>query len=128
MTQCNLIIILLMIVYTGPIVFDIFPSSDSYLGGIGFLGIWGTVFATILAIVLSMLYGYNCVSEKTVYRCAGWGCDENAAGLVFTDKFPNELKNIYINKLSNLPRGILSHLPKSKFNKELVKLNKTFLY
>ena len=125
--QCQFISLILMLVYAIPVLLDIFPSSDSYLGGIGFLGIWGTGIATLLGAGISMYYGSKCVSEKTVYRCLGWGCDKDNANLVFPENFSDELKKKYVDKLSGIPQDFKSHLPLSKFNKELVNLNQTLL-
>lgn len=131
---CNLILIILFIMYAGPMVFDIFPSSDSYLGGFGFLGIWGVVFSVVVGMGISMYYGMNCVSEKTVYRCAGFGCDLEKKGLFFPDKFPDDLKQYYIKKVSYdnegkpIYDGLFSHFPLSKFNRTLKQLNNEFLY
>jgi len=125
--KCNFILFLLVIAYSAPIMFDIFPSSDTYLGGIGFLGIWGTIIATIIGGSLSMYYGTKCVPDKTVLRCAGWGCDKNQANLVFPKNFQEDLKKTYIDKLSTIPTGFKSYFPNSQFSKELVKLNNTLL-
>ena len=73
---CRIMLIILLILYSSPIMFDIFPSSDSYLGGIGFAGIWGVCIAALLGIGLSMFYGISCVSNKTAYRCAGFWCNK----------------------------------------------------
>ena len=131
---CRLILVLLCILYAGPMIFDIFPSSDSYIGGIGFLGVWGVVFAILLGSAFSIFYGFNCVSDKTVYRCALFGCNKKNKGLLFPAKFPEELKNQYINNVSfdennnPIPNGFSSHFPLSKFNRTLRKLNNDHLY
>lgn len=121
-------IIVILIMYFIPSFFDFYPDRDSYLGGIGFLGIWGTLILTTLAIMLSVAYGFTCVHEKTVYRCAGWGCANDDPPLVFPDGMSDDLKNLYKNELSNIDKGILSHHPWSAYNKKLAELNAEHLY
>jgi hypothetical protein len=131
--SCQLILIILFLMYSGPMIFDIYPSSDSYLGGIGFLGFWGVIFSMVVGTGLSMYYGFNCVSNKTVYRCAGFKCDPKTKGLMFPDNFPEELKSKYIAEVSRTDNkeiydGAFSHFPLSEFNSKLRKLNDKYLY
>jgi hypothetical protein len=131
--SCQLILIILFLMYSGPMIFDIYPSTDSYLGGIGFLGFWGVIFSMVVGTGLSMYYGFNCVSNKTVYRCAGFGCDPKTKGLMFPDNFPEELKVKYIEEVSRnndkeIYDGPFSHFPLSEFNSKLRKLNDKYLY
>lgn len=126
--NCQLILVLLFILYAGPMMFDIFPSSDSYVGGIGFLGIWGVILAITIGVGLSLYYGFNCVSDKTVYRCAAFWCDEETKGLLFPKGFPKALKDKYVQEVGKHPSGFWSHFPLSGFNRTLRNLNNKYLY
>jgi len=150
-------LITIIILYIIPSYFDMYPSSDSYLGGIGPLGIWGTLILTVSALVLSIGYSYRCVSDKTVYRCAGWGCSDETKGadgqllyparLVYpemeTPEETTKMKEIYNyhlegtegynattkgQRLAPIPSGWTTHHPWSEYNRKLSELNKTHFY
>lgn len=129
-THCTPWIIILVIFYILPSYFDFYPDADAYLGGYGFLGIWGTLALTIIALMLSFLYGIYCVHKSTVYRCVGWGCANDEPPLSWPDEeTKSSLYETYKNELKDLPStGFKSYLPWSDFNTKLRELNNKYLY
>lgn len=134
--SCRFILVLIFLFYSSPMWFDMFPSSDSYLGGTIF-GLWGIVILLTIGIVLSITYGLTCVSKKTVYRCIDgpFGllkCDkvvkDNNLGLIFPEEMEPSFKQKYIDNLKNVDKDWYTHHPFSKFNKTLKKLNNEYLY
>lgn len=123
-------VIILCILYIIPSVFDFAPDFDSYLGGYGFLGIWGTLVLTALGLLFSFGYGTACVHKQTVYRCAVFGCSEEDMSLVWPNEdTKNRLSTIYRNELQDKDRSSFkSYLPWSDFNRTLHRLNTKYLY
>lgn len=128
---CIPMAIILIILYSVPIMFDLYPSSDSYIGGVAFLGLWGVIILMILGVGLSVFYGTVCIEPKTVYRCMDisyipligkyFTCNDYKDGLVFPEYFTDELKMKYITELSKVKDK--RHVPWSEYNKTLTKLN-----
>jgi hypothetical protein len=125
-------LLILIIAYAAPFVSDLAPDRDSYIGGYGPLGLWGTIIATIVATALSVGYGGHCVHKSTVYRCAGSGipfigqylkCDDANPALFFPPEFTADDKAYYNKELAGLNDGITSHHPWSQYNKKLHALN-----
>jgi hypothetical protein len=125
---CIVWIITLIFVYAVPFVFDFIPEIDSYLGGYGPLGIWGTVILTLSGIMLSIGYSYKCVHKKTPYRCVGWGCANDDPPLTFPPDFPDNIKEMYRKELKDIDKGWKSMFPWSSFSLKLLELNKKHLY
>ena len=125
---CIAWIIILIILYLLPSAFDVWPDIDSYIGGYGPLGIWGTIILTFAAIGLSIGYGMTCIHGNTVYRMAGWGWKDGELPIFFPDGFDADLKKIYYDELMTLDIGWTTHHPFSAFNKKLAELNDKYLY
>jgi len=127
--KCKITFIILILLYIIPVYFDIYPSSDSYFFADSALpiGLWGMVIFAIVGIGTSILHGMTCISKETVYR--GIGKKDNL-GLVFPKDMPESIKKQYIDKLSTIKKGWLTHahIPISQFNNELTKLNKQINY
>ena len=125
--KCLSILALITFLYCIPILADFIPDTDSYLGGIGFLGIWGTIILTLAGIIVSMYYGLVCISTDTVYHCAGFGCEEADSNLVFPEGFPAKEK--YKKALKGKYQGWKNAWwPFSDYMNTLKALNDVYLY
>jgi hypothetical protein len=128
--MCIPMVIMVLILYSVPIVFDFYPDLDSYWKGYGVLGIWGVLVLTFAGLALSFVYGSVCVSGQTVYACtsaADGDGDCGNGGLMFPDDFPDDLKKIYVNQLANKKRGWFN-FPWSEYHSTLSTLNNKYLY
>ena len=120
-TKCIPWLVIIIMLYMSPFVFDLSPDKDTYIMGVPFLGLYGTIILTLLSIGFSIIYSMNCVQKSLVMRCGVFGCGEDE--LMFPPDFPEHEKIRYKATLKDTPRGFSTLHPWSEFNKKLQKLN-----
>lgn len=124
-TKCVPWLVILIILYAVPYVFDLAPDMDTYIAGVPFLGLYGTIILTLIGLIVSIIYGMSCVHESVVMRCGIFGCNEQDEDLMFPPNFPEHEKLRYKAAMKGVPRGFTTLHPWSEYNRKLQALNES---